>query len=148
MTEQFIPGTNPDNQPKGSFTDFQRANEATISSRIKTYSAGLNQGGAALDEFVNSLSTADTQKVIDDDVLMSGLDIDARNKVEAHAKSLGVKRSVRQVEVVGGNTAPANTQPTSTSVAASENEPFKVQNHDPRLDVELNSEEGAIYGDG
>ena len=148
LTEQFIPGTNPDNQPKGSFTDFQRANEATISSRIKTYSAGLNQGGAALDEFVNSLSTADTQKVIDDDVLMSGLDIDARNKVEAHAKSLGVKRSVRQVEVVGGNTAPANTQPTSTSVAASENETFKVQNHDPRLDVELNSEEGAIYGDG
>ena len=148
LTEQFIPGTNPDNQPKGSFTDFQRANEATISSRIKTYSAGLNQGGAALDEFVNSLSTADTQKVIDDDVLMSGLDIDARNKVEAHAKSLGVKRSVRQVEVVGGNTAPANTQPTSTSVAASENETFKVQNHDPRLDVELNSEESAIYGDG
>lgn len=148
LTEQFIPGTNPDNQPKGSFTDFQRANEATIGSRIKTYSAGLNQGGAALDEFVNSLSTADTQKVIDDDVLMSGLDIDARNKVEAHAKSLGVKRSVRQVEVVGGNAAPTNTQPTSTPVAASENETFKVQNHDPRLDVELNSEEGAIYGDG
>ena len=64
-----------------------------------------------------------------------------RSYLEQIVKASGYTPEAQNVNVT-------NMPKPLTPESASENETFKVQNHDPRLDVELNSEEGAIYGDG
>ncbi len=58
--------------------------------RIKSYAAGLNQGGAAVDDYIASLSKEACQDIMDDEQLRKNLDVDVQQKFMAHAATHGV----------------------------------------------------------
>lgn len=108
--ERFTPGGDRAND--NTFDGFrgmtdERGNNiynAAIQTRIPSYEAGLNQGGAAIEEYIDSLNANDCQKIMDDEKLMNSLNVADRNRFLAHAEGLGVTgRSAREVVVKGGD---------------------------------------------
>ena len=101
-TEKFLPNS----AGYGSdFTAYKGTEDygGDLKKRIKSYSAGLNQGGAAVTDYVNSLSKSDLQAIMNDETLRNSLDTDVREAVERRAGDLNVQRAARQVEIAGEN---------------------------------------------
>ena len=106
FTEKFMPnGAGYD----GDFAAYQGTKEYkdAIDKRIKSYSAGLNQGGAAVTDYVNSLDKSDLQAIIDNEGLYNSLDTDVRRAIDERTgsgpKGLNIQRTARQVEIAGEN---------------------------------------------
>lgn len=105
--EEFMPGgdgvTKADyNQSFSSFKDTENYKNG-VNNKIKSYEAGLNQSGAALDEYINGLTTDDCQRIMDDQNLLNSLDVNDRNKFLEHAKNKNVTgRSAREVVINNG----------------------------------------------
>lgn len=95
FTEQFMPGgggLSGGQQFSQGFTGYQAdaGYQDVVDNRIKTYDAGLNQGGTAATEYINSLKKDDLQNITNDERLMNSLDVGVRRQVEARAKSEGI----------------------------------------------------------
>ena len=92
FTEKFIPNGD---KYAGNFSDYQSSPDygTDTAKRTQTYSAGLNQGGTAMKEYVAKLRKEDIQRIVDDSSLMSSLDEDARKEVSDRAKDLKVTTS-------------------------------------------------------
>lgn len=100
--ETFMPG-GAGAQPGGgrTFQDFRNSpnlNDAqgrsdyqmAIDTRVRSYEAGLNQGGEALQEYIDNLNRADCQTIRDNDELYYSMDVADRQRFDARARTLGV----------------------------------------------------------
>lgn len=86
----------PSNPKKGSlnYNDM-------IKKRTKSYEVGLNQSGLAFEEYLNTLTAPDYQRIMDDDKLLGSIDPTDREKFIAKADANGVKsKSTQKVELV------------------------------------------------
>ena len=84
--EGFIPGGN------GSESYAEAAANGNLENRVKSYEAGLSQGGEALDNYIGGLSAQDCQNIYDQG-LESVLDQGDLQTFQAHAAGLGVTGS-------------------------------------------------------
>jgi len=72
-----------------------------LRARIKSYEAGLRQGGKALDEYIASLNKNDCQAIMDNEALLNSLDVSDRAAFISHASTLGVTGpSAKNVKVI------------------------------------------------
>ncbi|MBO7718133.1 hypothetical protein J6S37_01395, partial [Candidatus Saccharibacteria bacterium] len=61
-----------------------------LAKRVKSHEAGLQQGGAAFDEYLESLGREDLQDIIENQELLQSLDSDDRDKVRRKAATFGI----------------------------------------------------------
>lgn len=124
FTEQFMPGGNgssfvPEQREMfaSGFSGYQKTEEygKAVNKRLKTYEAGLNQSGTAVDEYIKSLRKDDMQRIMNDDNLLNSLDRDVRSNVEEHAATLGVTKAPQNVRFIGSDPYGATTSRVTES---------------------------------
>lgn len=84
-----------------------------IKKRTKSYEVGLNQSGLAFEEYLDTLTTPDYQRIMDDDKLLGSIDPTDREKFIAKAKDHQVEfKSTQKVELVDPKNGQQSTGPT------------------------------------
>ena len=100
-------GENYDNLGAGgqasTFEEYRGAHGEDINKRIRTYEVGLGQSGAALDEYINSLTAQECENIYDTDAYRV-LGREDLAKFQAHAGGLGVTgKRAQRVTLDNGN---------------------------------------------
>ena len=84
-----------------------------IKKRTKSYEVGLNQSGSAFDEYLDTLTALDYQRIMDDDKLLGSIDPTDREKFIAAAGAHQVEsKSTQKVELVDPKNGQQSTGPT------------------------------------